>query len=111
MRTGSSARIIGLDVAPESRGSRTTKRRQSGEVGFPASLAAMLQANQLSDWPICRSYQCFVNNLAGAKDRAQQAETNHLRLRSVKPLWQSLGFQTVGLPNCSVGHAIPIGAV
>jgi hypothetical protein len=46
----------------------------------------MLQANQLSDWPIWRSYQCSIYNLVGAKDRAEQAAAHDSRLRSVKPL-------------------------
>jgi hypothetical protein len=71
----------------------------------------MLQAIQLSDWPIWRSYQRYVSNLTGAKNLAQQADTNHPHLRFVKPLWQSHGFQTVPLPNCCIGHAIAIETV
>jgi flavin-dependent dehydrogenase len=61
----------------------------------------MLRANQLSDRPIWRCFHCTVHKLAGEKDRTLQNETNLLRLRSVKPVWQCRGFQSAHFPTAA----------
>jgi hypothetical protein len=52
-----------------------------------------------------------MNNLAGAQDREEEAKTHYFRLRTVKPLHESFGFQSAPLAKLRHRYARPIEPV